>query len=209
MKCRDGGLCIGHPKVAFVPFITRLWFRWNSHIWLFHFPCHFWPFGVLSFFLSPCKLENFEKAMRCNPSNSQFDSAHISPLSILRKHMEFYIRWRSPICFQLFDRGLPDLVMQSIFTDEYPLIRGLGLKIGFETDAMKMAFEDKKMMAINKIRCCRNQWWMIDPISYLSCVSSGSQNMKIPEFADYLCRSLELKPYWSFYLRLILPSFLK
>ncbi|KAJ9680258.1 hypothetical protein PVL29_019540 [Vitis rotundifolia] len=30
---------------------------------------------------------------------------------------------QSPVCSQLFDRGLPDLVMQSIFTDEYPLIR--------------------------------------------------------------------------------------
>ena len=209
MKCRDGGYVLVTQKLHLFP--SSQGFD-SDGIPIFDSPTFhaiFWPFGVLSFFLGPCKLENFEKAMRCNPSNSQSDSAHISLLSILRKYMEFYIWWRSPICFQLFDRGLPDLVMQSIFTDEYPLIHGLGLKIGFETDVMKMAFEDKKMMAINKIRCCRNQWWMIDPISYLSCVSSGSQNMKIHEFADYLCRSLELKPSWSFCLRLILPSFLK
>ena len=137
------------------------------------FHATFRPFGALSFFLGPCKLENFEKATRCNPSNSPSDSTYISPLPTLRKHLEFYIRWRSSVCFQLFDRGLPDLVMQSIFTDEYPLIHGSGLKTSFET-AMKMAFEDKEMMAINKIRCCRNQWWMIDPILYLSCVSFGS-----------------------------------
>ena len=40
--------------------------------------------------------------------------------------------------------------------DEYSLMRRSGLKTRFETDTMKMAFEDKEMMAIYKIRCCRN-----------------------------------------------------
>ena len=152
----------------------------SNGIPVFDCPTFYALFGLLvhCLLLVPCKLENFEKAMRCNPSNSPSDSADISPLSILRKHLDFYVRWRSPVCSQLFDRVLPDLVMQSIFTDEYPLIRGSGLKTSFETDAMKMTFEDKAMMVINKIRCCRNQWWMIDPILYLSCVSSGSQNIE-------------------------------
>ena len=117
-------------------------------------------FQYIVFSLSPCKLENFEKALRCNPSNSPSDSVHVSPLPTLRKHLEFLYDEGPQFasnCLRCLNRGLPNLVTQSVFTNKYLLMCGSGLKPSFKTVAMKMASKDKEIMVVNKLSCCRNQ----------------------------------------------------
>ena len=84
---------------------------------------------------SPWKLENFVKALKCNPSNSLSDSVHITLLPILRKHLEFLYdegpQFASD-CLRYLNRCSPDLVMRSVFTIEYLLIHGSGLKPSLE-----------------------------------------------------------------------------
>ena len=75
------------------------------------------------------------KALKCNPSNSLSDSVHITMLPILRKHLEFLYdegpQFASD-CLRYLNRCSPDLVMRSVFTIEYLLIHGSGLKPSLE-----------------------------------------------------------------------------
>ncbi|XP_010273302.1 PREDICTED: DDT domain-containing protein PTM [Nelumbo nucifera] len=111
-------------------------------------------------FLSPFSVEAFVVALKCKSANSLIDFVHFSILRTLKMHLEFFSDEGSQsasACPRTLNWQLLDPITWPVFLVEYLLVRGSGLKSGFDLSQLKLLdgdyYKQSVTVKVEILRC--------------------------------------------------------